>query len=177
MSYVEKVLLPEERVLYITTVHWIIYIPGLLLTVGGGLLGFYSMNILGGMFGDAMARSMNKYLAGFALLIILGGIVMLARAYVRQISTELAVTSRRVIAKYGFISRSSFEIMINRITGANFEQTILGRCIGCGTILVHGTGGDVSPFDQIANPEPFHKALISVLDHRGGPQNSGGIDP
>lgn len=165
MLYIEKTLLPDEKILYVTTVHWIVYTSGLVVTILGGLLGFYSFAILQALFGPDGARSMNKYLAGFAIVIVLAGAFMVLGAYIKQASTELAVTNKRVIAKYGFISRVSFEIMINRITGANFEQTILGRCCGFGTILVHSTGGDVSPFDQVAHPAEFHRAIVSVLEH------------
>ena len=37
MSYVEKILLPDERVLCITTIHWVIYSEGLMITAFGGL--------------------------------------------------------------------------------------------------------------------------------------------
>jgi uncharacterized membrane protein YdbT with pleckstrin-like domain len=86
---------------------------------------------------------------------------------VRQSSTELAITNRRLIAKYGFISRATFEIMINRVTGVNFDQTVMGRILGYGTILVHGAGGDISPFDVVANPQLFQRALMDVLEHGG----------
>ena len=68
------------------------------------------------------------------------------------------------LAKYGFISRTTFEIMINRITGANFDQTVVGRLMGFGTIWVHGAGGEVSPISGVSNPQLFYRALVSMLD-------------
>jgi hypothetical protein len=54
--------------------------------------------------------------------------------------------------------------MNNRITGANFDQTIMGRLMGFGTIWVHGAGGEISPIGGVSNPQLFYKALISVLE-------------
>ncbi|MCL2473569.1 MAG: PH domain-containing protein, partial [Alphaproteobacteria bacterium] len=84
-------------------------------------------------------------------------------AFVRQMSTELVITNKRIIAKYGFIARTTFEIMLNRITGVNFDQTVLGRMFDFGTILVYGAGGNVSPFNGIAHPEKFQRALMRVM--------------
>ena len=41
------------------------------------------------------------------------GLVFLAMAYVRYKSTELAVTTKRVIVKHGFIRRQTVEINLN----------------------------------------------------------------
>ena len=92
------------------------------------------------------------------------GTAFLLAAYIRQTSTELAVTNRRIIAKYCFISLTTFEIMITRVTGANFEQTVTGRLLGYGTILVHGAGGEISPIELVAHPQEYHRALMGVLE-------------
>ncbi len=164
MAYVDKILLPNERVLCVTTVHWIIYTEGLIITAGGGLLSFYGRTILNTFLGPEMAMHMARPFAILSMTVVFMGICLLLGAYVRQASTELAVTNCRVIAKYGMISRATFEIMVNRITGANFDQTITGRILGFGTVLIHGAGGDVSPFDEIGDPQGFYKALMTVME-------------
>lgn len=164
MSYIEKVLLPDERIVYAATLHWIIYLPGLMFTIAGGLLGHFSYDILSYAFGSTFAGYLGKPLAGAGLFIVFVGIALLSGAYIRQTSTELAVTNRRIIAKYGMISRTTFEILVNRITGSNFDQTVMGRLLGFGTVLVHGAGGDISPFDEIADPQGFHQALMMVME-------------
>jgi uncharacterized membrane protein YdbT with pleckstrin-like domain len=170
MSYVNKVLLPHEQIVYMATLHWIIFLPGLVLTIVSGLLGHFSYDIAGAIFGPGTAPAFGKALAGFSMFFSIVGFALLLAAIVRQSATELAITNRRLIAKYGFISRNTFEIMTNRVTGANFEQTIVGRIFGYGTILVHGAGGDTSPFDLVSNPQKFHHALMHVLEiSRGAP--------
>jgi uncharacterized membrane protein YdbT with pleckstrin-like domain len=164
MTYLSKMLLPDERIVYIATLHWIIFVPGLCLTALGGFFGFYSYSIVGVLFGPAMIAVVGRLIAGGAFVCALAGLALLIGAVVRQSATELAITNRRLIAKYGFISRSTFEIMINRVTGANFDQTVMGRLLGYGTILVHGAGGDISPFDVVTNPQLFQRALMDVLE-------------
>ena len=135
------------------------------MTVVGGFVGFFSYDIVGLVLGGKLAPLLGRIIAGGALVSSLAGLGLLIGALVRQSATELAITNRRLIAKYGFISRSTFEIMVNRVTGVNFDQTIGGRILGYGTILVHGAGGDVSPFDIVANPQLFQRALMDVVEH------------
>lgn len=163
MSYVQKVLLPDENVRYAASLHWIIYSQGLAFTIFGGALGFLSYPIVTTLFGSRNPEPYGHILSGIALFITVIGVVLLLGSYVRQTSTELVLTDRRIIAKYGVISRTTFEIMVNRITGANFDQTIMGRLLGYGTILVHGAGGEISPIDLVADPQMFHRALLETI--------------
>jgi hypothetical protein len=169
MSYIEKSLLPDERIVYWSQLHWIVYSKGIFITIVGGLLGFYSSHILTFFFGNEFAQHFNKVLAGAAGIVVLIGIVFLLGAYIRQASTELAVTNHRIIAKYGFVSRTTFEIMIPRITGSNFDQTILGGLMGYGTFLING---EISPINLVADPQRFHNALMEVLGSAARGQGS-----
>lgn len=164
MSYLQKMLLPDEKIIFIATIHWVIFVPGLCLTAFGGIFGHYSYDIVRFLLGSNYMPVIGKIGAGISLLSALCGLGLLIGAVVRQSATELAITNRRIVAKYGFISRSTFEIMINRITGVNFDQSIMGRILGYGTILVHGAGGDISPFDVVTNPQLFQRALMDVLN-------------
>jgi uncharacterized membrane protein YdbT with pleckstrin-like domain len=173
-SYVEKVLVPGEQIRYMASLHWIIYLQGLVITIFGGLLGFNSYAIVAHLFGSNNMDPYGHILSGIALFITVVGVALLLGAYVRQSATELVLTDRRIIAKYGVIARATFEIMASRITGANFDQTITGRLLGYGTILVHGAGGEISPIDLVADPQSFHRALLEVIEHtQGGPPAAG----
>jgi len=164
MSYVKKVLLPDERVVFTARLHWIIYIRGLVIAVCGGIAGFCSNDIAQNLFGGTFGAGAGKVLASVAFILTLVGVGLLWKGYMRQATTELVITNMRIIAKYGLISRATFEILISRITGANFDQTMFGRILDYGTILVHGAGGEISPFDMVADPQGFHRALLTVLD-------------
>ncbi len=56
--------------------------------------------------------------------------------------------------------------------GANIDQTVLGRILGYGTVMVKGTGGGISPIDHVANPYRFHSHLMRTIEqaHPGAQQ-------
>lgn len=164
MAYVDKILLPDEHIVYSATLHWVMYVRGLAMTASAGLVGSAGHGFLIVAFGERLADQFSKPLSAAAMIVVLAGASLLLGAYIRQTSTELVVTNKRLIAKYGFISRTTFEILVNRITGANFDQTVMGRVLGYGTVLVHGAGGEISPIDQVSDPQLFYRALVSVLE-------------
>lgn len=171
-SYVGKILYDDEHVVHIASLHWIIFTPGLVLALAGAVLSLNSYSFSSLFLNGTFAASAGKIAAGIALALTILGFSLLLGAFIRQASTELVITEQRIIAKYGFISRSTYEIMVNRISGVNFDQTVMGRIFGYGTILVHGSGGDVSPFHGVADPRMFQQALINVLHKSNNNRNN-----
>jgi len=103
--------------------------------------------------------------AGVLLLPAFGlGLVFLVIAYVRYKSVELAVTTRRVIVKHGFIRRQTVEINLNKVESIQVEQGLLGRLFNFGTLIVSGTGTSHAPLTGIAEPMGFRKAFIEAQD-------------
>jgi len=103
--------------------------------------------------------------AGIVLLPVFGlGLVFLAIAYVRYKSVELAVTSKRIIVKHGFVRRRTIEINLNKAESIQVDQGVLGRLFNFGSLLISGTGTSHAPLEGIAEPMAFRKAFIEAQD-------------
>lgn len=73
------------------------------------------------------------------------------------LTSEFAITNKRIIIKVGFISRRTLELNLAKVESVNVDQSILGRILGYGTIIVVGTGGTKEPFSDICTPLEFRK--------------------
>lgn len=93
------------------------------------------------------------------------GLIFLAMAYIRYKTTELAITTRRVIVKFGFIRRSTVEINIGKVESIQVEQEVLGRVFNFGTLVISGAGAAQAPIPGISRPMEFRKAFIEAQDH------------
>ena len=102
---------------------------------------------------------------GVVLLPVFGiGLIFLVVAYVRYKSVELAVTTKRLIVKHGFVRRQTVEINLNRVESVQVEQGLLGRLFNFGTLIVSGTGTSHAPLTGIAEPMGFRRAFIEEQD-------------
>ena len=72
--------------------------------------------------------------------VVVGG-VLIAIAAIHVLTTELALTNRRIIAKSGLIRRNTIELKTNRVESLGVNQGILGRIFNFGSIVVKGVGG------------------------------------
>ena len=102
------------------------------------------------------------WLIGLLLLIAGVGLVIWIIAWIKLRSTELAVTNKRVIAKFGFISRDTIEISLARIESVQVSQSVMGRLLGYGTIVFSGAGTPQATIPSIASPLEFRKAVVGA---------------
>ena len=96
------------------------------------------------------------------------GLVFLVMAYVRYKSTELAVTTKRVIVKHGFIRRQTVEINLSKVESIQVDQGVLGRLFNFGTLVISGTGTSHAPIAGISEPMGFRKAFIEAQESGKG---------
>lgn len=116
MGYVESVLKPDEQVLAIGRMHWIVYLRGLVLAAIGLIL------ILA-----PAGPGVSTALAILGAIVLLFGLWSLAGAWIEQATTEIAVTTRRVIQKRGLIRRQTGEMNMEKVESVIVDQSILGQ--------------------------------------------------
>ena len=152
MGYVEKVLQPEESVVYKTTLHWFVYLQAVawaVLTVIAFVVSFQF---------EATGGSVMRWITlGFlALAVLTGGV-----AYIHRATTELAVTSRRIIFKTGLLKRRTFEMNRSTVESVGVEQTVLGRLLGYGRVDLKGTGASSEQLPLIHDPLRFRSHITA----------------
>ena len=149
-SYVESIVGPGEKVIYIGRVSYWSILSSL---IGGTILV---------LIGAAVAIGAPPIGAVLAAV----GVIWFVAGLIRRSSTELAVTSRRVIAKFGLVRRSTVELNLSKVESIRVEQSVLGRIFGYGSIIVTGTGSTMEPIPFIADPIRFRQAVQEATDSR-----------
>lgn len=103
-------------------------------------------------------------LLGVLLLVLVVGLFILIWVYVKRRTTELAITNKRVIAKKGFIQRETIEMFLSKVESVHVEQSVMGRLLGYGTVILSGTGVMSSRFENISDPLEFRKRFMAAAD-------------
>jgi uncharacterized membrane protein YdbT with pleckstrin-like domain len=153
MKYVEQVLQPGETVTYATSLHWLVYLRAIVLLILAILCLIVSRSVTDGV----AALVLEIVAAAFGLLALLSGL----GALIRRSTTELAVTDRRVIYKTGIFQRHSMEMNRSKVETVGVNQSILGRILGYGTVMVRGTGGSFEPIPFIGDPLAFRSHITA----------------
>jgi len=152
MSYLKKVLLPGEIIVYQTGLHWLIYLRAT----------FFLILALA-IFGVSLQIDQQYaiFVQGVAAICLLVAIIDGLGAAVQRASTELAVTDQRVIYKRGILSRHTLEMNRSKVESVDVDQSLVGRMFGYGTVLLRGTGGSLEPFRSISDPLTFRSHITA----------------
>ena len=158
MSYVRKVLLPGEQVIYETGLHWLVYVRAIVLFVAAAALSVAALYVPHDSQNMAVGKNLVLGVAGVVLVL---AIITTIAAAIRRVTTELAVTDQRVIFKRGIFARYTIEMNRSKVESVDVDQTILGRLLGYGTLLVRGTGGSLEPMESISDPLTFRTYITA----------------
>ena len=153
MKYVERVLQPGESVVYMTRLHWLVYARAVVLLV----LSFIILIAAG----DAQRPLIELALKTVAAVCAVLAISAALRALIQRATTELAVTDRRVIFKTGMLRRHTVEINRSKVETVGVDQSMTGRLLGYGTVIVRGTGGSFEPIRFIGEPLTFRSHITA----------------
>ena len=151
--YIDEILQPGEKLLYSTTVHWIIYLRGLFAL---------AVALAAVVYATSVDNSAGKIaLLGLAIFCALYGVVDLVRAWFRRWTTEFDVTDRRVVHKSGFIERRTIEMNMDKIESIDVNQTLLGRIFDYGEVVISGVGESWDPIFMIGSPLKFRNHITA----------------
>jgi uncharacterized membrane protein YdbT with pleckstrin-like domain len=160
-NYVESNLGQDETVVYSARVslwrYWLSFLLG----------GFFILVTLFGLTASLSTRGgESKSLLGpkFDAVMLLIALLVLAWPLIARRSTELVITNKRFIAKFGVVSRQSIEIRFDRIESVRVNQSLIGRILNYGDIVVTGTGSTFDPIPNIASPLKFRAALNQAME-------------
>lgn len=148
MNYIDKTLLPDEKVVYRSRPHWVIFFKPLVILFAA----IFAFNEGG----------LNSLAAFLGLVTILGYMSML----IFYFTSEFGITNQRVIIKLGFIQRYSFENALDRIESVSVEQSILGRFLDYGSIRICGVGGSSELFSTVPNPLLLRYKVQEQIDRQ-----------
>ncbi|RDU95165.1 PH domain-containing protein [Trinickia dinghuensis] len=95
------------------------------------------------------------------------GLVILLAVFIRYKSTELAITNKRVIAKFGFIRRKTIELNLKKVESMRVDQGIIGRIFNFGSVVVAGAGNPQAPIPGISAPMEFRKRFFELQETVG----------
>ncbi len=145
MQYIEQTLMQGETIIYRTQLHWIIFYKPLLYLFLAGCLFLLDLHLLSFIFFIMAAFETFRQIIAFS-------------------TSEFAITNRRIIIKVGFIQRHSLETLLQRVESIEVMQSILGRLLNYGSIIICGVGGSREPFDGIINPLLFRQKTQEQIE-------------
>ena len=146
MGYIDSNLMTGETIVYADKIHWVAFARPIVLLVIGLIL--------------LVAPVVGVAVIGVSLLDFIA-------VGIQRNASEFAVTNRRVVLKVGLLHRHMVEMPLSKMEALNIDQTLMGRILGYGTIVMGGTGGSKQPFTRVPKPLVFRKHVYEQTEAMG----------
>ena len=148
MSYIEHSLGSNE------TLHYRARFPAIYHLAAWGMLAF----------GLLTTFALAMYELGWIGVAVaaIGAIAFLA-IMLPMMTTEIGVTTQRLIYKRGWVWRTTNELQLRAIEQVTLDQTFLGRLFNYGRVSVHGTGVDDIALPTLAEPVVLQRTIQDAI--------------
>jgi membrane protein YdbS with pleckstrin-like domain len=148
MAFPTRLLIPGEELVLDLKPHPVaLFFPALMTVVGLILAGWLST-----------FDSLPTWIPWAAFLVLL--LVYVVPRFLNWYTSVFAVTSDRVVHRYGWISKFSMEIPLEAINDVRFEQGVIDRVVGAGSLLISSASTTgTNRFEDIRHPEEVQKTI------------------
>lgn len=145
MSYLETNLGSSEKIISKAQISYLPLIPNVLFAV---IIMGYCLNFGG--------------IKGFLPGLVIAAITVLPKLF-RIMLTELGLTSKKVMGKYGIINTKVMDSPLNKVNSVSVEQGLGGKIFGYGKIVISTSSGGYN-FNYIRSADSFRAAVMEQID-------------
>lgn len=156
MSYVEKTLAGGEEIIHRANFNWTYsFFPVFWFSLGAASMAllFFIQYASGVPFSELKVGWWSAIVAGAC------GSLILINHMIILITTEIVVTTYRFVFKRGLISRDTQEVSLGKIEEITLHQSIWGRFLGYGQLVLRGTGVGVITLPDLDDPIRLRKII------------------
>ncbi len=166
MAFVDKIIGPDEKLIGVTTIHWMYGAIGILWLVGFQLLGLYtnvySLKLAKNFPGNNGLIATDIMANGIYTVCTIFGVLMFVLYLTTMITTEIALTNKRIIYKRGWIFVKVSEADLDEMKAAGVNNGWFGRFLNYGYIELDARFIKNMNFPAISDPYRFVKAANEI---------------
>lgn len=158
MAYPRELLADHEELVLDLHPHWIYMAKHVASLVGSVILGIVALWLLpDGTF----ANTLRWVAAG----LIVASLFWFGARYAKWITSQLVLTTDRLIYRTGVFAKSGLEFPLERINTVFFGQSILERMLGAGDLRIESASTEgAQVFNSIRKPQAVQNEIYRQME-------------
>jgi uncharacterized membrane protein YdbT with pleckstrin-like domain len=120
----------------------------------------------------------DSWAPAIVIAAIIAGLTLVV-GYLRRIGTKYLITTQRLRITRGLVRKNVQETRLERVQNVNYQQGVLDRMLGVGTVDFDTAGTDDSEFrfEWVNEPEQVVRAVDSAVEEARGEAQRRGSGP
>ena len=150
-----------EKIIYRADIHWLGYLKALLTIAFSAYFLVVNPSLL------KMSGTHLWYIKLVLSSLLLLGVLTLLHTMLEQFTTTIMITSKRILARFGIISKTHFQMTHTQLKQLQIDQGLLGKILNFGTLQIKGNGdhhaGEINlKINHVAAPQQFKEKFVHV---------------
>jgi uncharacterized membrane protein YdbT with pleckstrin-like domain len=155
MAFPKRLLIQGEQLVLDLRPHWIALVMPVLGVIAILVVQYFLYQLNDSWFDDSSFVNM-----AIGIVAVVAIVAFPVRRFVAWFTSNCAVTSDRVIHREGFIAKRSMEIPLEAINDVRFEQGVIDRMVGAGSLLISSASETgTNTFRDIRHPEEVQRTI------------------
>lgn len=155
MAFPKRLLIEGEQLVLDLRPHWIALVMPVLGVIAILVVQYFLYQLNDSWFDDSSFVNM-----AIGIVAVVAIVAFPVRRFVAWFTSNFAVTSDRVIHREGFIAKRSMEIPLEAINDVRFEQGVIDRMVGAGSLLISSASETgTNTFRDIRHPEEVQRTI------------------
>jgi uncharacterized membrane protein YdbT with pleckstrin-like domain len=155
MAFPKRLLIQGEQLVLDLRPHWIALVMPVLGVIAILVVQYFLYQLNDSWFDDSGFVNM-----AIGIVAVVAIVAFPVRRFVAWFTSNFAVTSDRVIHREGFIAKRSMEIPLEAINDVRFEQGVIDRMVGAGSLLISSASETgTNTFRDIRHPEEVQRTI------------------
>lgn len=160
MNNFEEKLLTNEKIIYSTAPHWLIFSQSMVI---------FALALIFFIYGSRLDANLPSILGVplntlATLVVLIFGFLSFMKTYIQYRTSEYKITNKRIIMKTGWANQHSLELFLDKIESIFVTQNLLGGILNYGNIVIVGTGGTQDNFYMLKNPLEFRRNVEQQIE-------------
>jgi uncharacterized membrane protein YdbT with pleckstrin-like domain len=157
MAFPNRLLADNEKLVFDLRPHWIELLYPIFWTAVIAVVAYLAQRLAG----HHSTAKMVLFLIALGLWIWLAVV-----PFLRWLFTNFVLTTDRLITRTGVLAKHSKEIPLERINDVTFNQSVLQRMVGAGTLVIESAGErGQETISHVRNPEQVQLAIYKETEH------------
>jgi len=171
VGYPDNVLASDEQVVLHRHPHWKRLVLPVFALVLITAVAAFGAAVVNGTDWDRTARNVLFAVIGVLWLLAVGWLTL--RPFASWATTHFVITDRRVMFRYGVLTRAGIDIPLARINSVEFRHGLLDRMLRTGTLIIESAAQDPLAFEDIPRVGYVHSLLYHEVFDTLGSEESG----
>lgn len=151
-NWLNSNLMADEQIIHRSTLHWSVIAGSVGLALVTSLAFAWVSEILEGGFWKIF------------FLVGLVGSAFVAIEVLNFLTSEVAVTNKRILFRWGVLRQTTCEVLLTRVSSIHIIQDIVGQFMKYGSFVIRGSGGLKQRFPYMCDPLEFQKIVLEMLE-------------